>query len=260
MLSFLSDPIGYKPGDRCLEIPDLRKAIEKKCRQLFIEEVQETEEETEVTEVSRREDSMDTNSMEEELSYAEKLAKEFDADLKNMVGTSKMPEVLAHIEEEINLVSKTGQLTAKLKQLLRSLEGIPAASIESERAFSVASRFVTKIRSRLGDKHLDNFLFAKSWFKNQLVIIIFHYFFIYFVFSNNRPLGIYQIGVAELGHFGCSIFDFKFPTKALSFSVFGSGSALWGASWICIRMERWGSGSAWRDADPDPYGASSGTG
>ena len=87
MLSFLSDPIGYKPGDRCLEMPDLRKAIEKKCRQLFIEEVQETEEETEVTEVSRREDSMDTNSMEEELSYAEKLAKEFDADLKNMVGT-----------------------------------------------------------------------------------------------------------------------------------------------------------------------------
>ena len=157
-------------------------------------------------------------------------------------------------------MSKTGQLTAKLKQLLRSLEGIPAASIESERAFSVASRFVTKIRSRLGDKHLDNFLFAKSWFKNQLVIIIIHYFFIYFVFSNNRPLVIYQIGVAELGYFGCSIFDFKFPTKALSFSVFGSGSALWGASWICIRMERWGSGSAWRDADPDPYGASSGTG
>ena len=39
MLSFLSDPIGYKPGDRCLEMPDLRKAIEKKCRQLFIEEV-----------------------------------------------------------------------------------------------------------------------------------------------------------------------------------------------------------------------------
>ena len=137
-------------------------------------------------------------------------------------------------------MSKTGQLTAKLKQLLRSLEGIPAASIESERAFSVASRFVTKIRSRLGDKHLDNFLFAKSWFKNQLVIIIIHYFFIYFVFSNNRPLGIYQIGVAELGHFGCSIFDFKFPTK------FSDPDPHYG--------EPPGSVSAWRDGDPDPHG------
>jgi hypothetical protein len=48
-----------------------------------------------------------------------------------------------------------------------ALLSIPAASIESERAFSIASRFLAKIRNRLGDKALSDFCFAKNKFKSD---------------------------------------------------------------------------------------------
>jgi hypothetical protein len=55
--------------------------------------------------------------------------------------------------------------------LYKALSSIPAASIESERAFSVAGDFATKIRSQLRDKTLDRFLFAKCYFKNQDLLL-----------------------------------------------------------------------------------------
>jgi hypothetical protein len=58
----------------------------------------------------------------------------------------------------MTLALKTGELTAKLAKLHQAVLSIPASSVESERAFSVASQFVTKIRSRLGDATLDNFV------------------------------------------------------------------------------------------------------
>ena len=72
-----------------------------------------------------------------------------------------------HMDDEIALSAKTGELTSKLKSLFKALSSVPAASIESERAFSVAGSFATKIRSNLGDRTLDRFCFAKSYFKNM---------------------------------------------------------------------------------------------
>jgi hypothetical protein len=74
---------------------------------------------------------------------------------------------LAHFDDEIALAAKTGELTSKLQQLFKALSSIPAASIESERVFSVAGNFMTKIRSRLSDSTLDHFSFAKCKFKND---------------------------------------------------------------------------------------------
>jgi hypothetical protein len=71
------------------------------------------------------------------------------------------------MSDEIALAAKTGELTSKLKKLYKALASIPAASIESERAFSIAGGFATKIRSQLSDKTLDKFSFAKTYFKNQ---------------------------------------------------------------------------------------------
>lgn len=73
----------------------------------------------------------------------------------------------AHIAEEIGLAAKTGELTTKLQQLFTALSSIPAASIESERVFSVAGSFMTRIRSKLSDKTLDHFSFAKKKFQND---------------------------------------------------------------------------------------------
>jgi hypothetical protein len=72
-----------------------------------------------------------------------------------------------HMDEEIALASKTGELTSNLRKLYKALSSIPAASIESERVFSVAGSFATKIRSQLSDTTLDHFSFAKCKFKND---------------------------------------------------------------------------------------------
>jgi hypothetical protein len=71
------------------------------------------------------------------------------------------------MDEEIALATKTGELTTKLKKLYKALSSIPAASIECERAFSVAGSFATKIRSQLSDATLDHFCFAKCYFQNK---------------------------------------------------------------------------------------------
>ena len=97
-----------------------------------------------------------------------------------------------HMDDEINLAAKTGELTAKLKMLYKALCSIPAASIESERAFSVAGGFATKIRSQLSDKTLDRFLFAKCYFKNQdlllAVSIVISWIFLHsFTLAQNLP-------------------------------------------------------------------------
>jgi hypothetical protein len=85
------------------------------------------------------------------------------------------------MDREIALASKTGELTAKLRKLYKALSSIPAASIECERAFSVAGSFATKIRSQLSDKTLDHFSFAKCRFKNEswsrVNILSFGFFF-----------------------------------------------------------------------------------
>lgn len=72
-----------------------------------------------------------------------------------------------HMDDEIALASKTGELTSNLRKLYKALSSIPAANIESERVFSVAGSFATKIRSQLSDTTLDNFSFAKCKFRND---------------------------------------------------------------------------------------------
>lgn len=65
------------------------------------------------------------------------------------------------------LATKTGELTSNLKKLQKALFSVPATSVESERAFSTASKFITKARNRLSDKALDNFCFARCEFRNR---------------------------------------------------------------------------------------------
>jgi hypothetical protein len=98
------------------------------------------------------------------LSYAAKLSKQFKADLQNIgVQKKKTSDIVA----EISLASKTGDLTERLQKVLNGLESVQASSVESERAFSIARRFVTKIRNRLGDKTLESYCFANYQFRNN---------------------------------------------------------------------------------------------
>lgn len=56
-----------------------------------------------------------------------------------------------------------------LQRAYEFLMTIKPTSVESERAFSAAGLFATKIRSRLGDETLDALCFLKSYFKNNNV-------------------------------------------------------------------------------------------
>jgi hypothetical protein len=159
MVKFLADPMGYKPGEGFLEMDELRKIVKETCERLFPEGGNQAD---------QGEEEEDPDEPVEELSYNQKLNRQFDALLDQLDAvTPKAATQLQHIEEEMALASKTGELTAKLAKLHQGVLSIPAASIESERAFSIASRFVTKIRSRLGDATLDNFAYAKSKLKND---------------------------------------------------------------------------------------------
>lgn len=175
MVKFLCDPVGYQPGDGCLEMADLRMVVKETCERLFPEGLG--------NQADQDQEEGPSNLHSEELSYKQKLSQQFDA-LLDKIGAVATPQVsskLKHIEEEMALASKTGELTSKLSNLHKAVMSIPASSIESERAFSVASRFVTKIRSRLGDATLDNFAFAKSKLRNdkrELVIILLVFIFI----------------------------------------------------------------------------------
>ena len=104
-------------------------------------------------------------------SYGEKLAAQFKADQSNQPKLKKISDVAA----ETVLASKTGELTDRLRKLLKALESIQASSVNAERAFSTAGQFTTKIRNRLGDHTLDLYCFAKHKLlaeKGQVIIVI----------------------------------------------------------------------------------------
>lgn len=73
------------------------------------------------------------------------------------------------IQKEMLLFENGGTRGDFLQRAYEFLMTIKPTSVESERAFSAAGLFATKIRSRLGDETLDALCFLKSYFKNNNV-------------------------------------------------------------------------------------------
>ncbi|XP_065659760.1 uncharacterized protein LOC136083825 [Hydra vulgaris] len=71
------------------------------------------------------------------------------------------------ISKKMLVYEATGKRTANLELLFNALETIPPTSVESERAFSAAGLFVTKIRSRMSDDLLDTLCFFKAHFLSK---------------------------------------------------------------------------------------------
>lgn len=70
------------------------------------------------------------------------------------------------IAQEVETFLSFGTLGNLLKKIHEILSSIKPTSVESERAFSSAGLFVTKIRSRLGDDSIDSLCFLKSYLMN----------------------------------------------------------------------------------------------
>lgn len=87
--------------------------------------------------------------------------------LEAPIATPPRVDRFKKLRQEFSLSKSNGELTDNLKRLLDAINTIKPTSIDSERAFSVANNFCTKIRSRLSDKSLHALVFLKYYFINK---------------------------------------------------------------------------------------------
>jgi hypothetical protein len=71
------------------------------------------------------------------------------------------------LKQEFALSKSNGCLTENLKLLQNALNTIKPSSIDSERCFSIANNFCTKLRTRLSDKSLSVLVSLKYYFLNK---------------------------------------------------------------------------------------------
>ena len=74
-----------------------------------------------------------------------------------------------HLAKEFDLFDATGQRTTNIDLLLYALKSISPTSVESERSFSAAGLFVTKLRTRLSDRSVDRLCLLKSHYRSQQI-------------------------------------------------------------------------------------------
>ena len=66
-----------------------------------------------------------------------------------------------------NIFEATGEMTMTIKRLFDALKSIPPTSIEAERAFSAVGLFITKLRTRLTDKSINNLSFLRNFYSKK---------------------------------------------------------------------------------------------
>ena len=70
-------------------------------------------------------------------------------------------------KRELALFENTNKHTESINKMINAIKTIHATSTESERVFSVASRFSTKFRAKLTDESLDCLVFLKLYLKGK---------------------------------------------------------------------------------------------
>ena len=74
-----------------------------------------------------------------------------------------------HLARELDLFEASSHRTMNVKLLYGARKTVLPILIESERAFSAAGLFVTKLRSRLNDCSLDDLCFLRLFYTNQYI-------------------------------------------------------------------------------------------
>ena len=75
-------------------------------------------------------------------------------------GSDAFPE----IKRQFCSFEATGKLPPILEEILHALKSIPPSSVEAKRAFSAAGLFLTKLRSRLDDRVINDLCFLQHFF------------------------------------------------------------------------------------------------
>lgn len=104
---------------------------------------------------------------EKPLTFQELLRKNIDDQRQNMKNE--------HVSQDLNAISKhfkmydlTKERSPILEKFFFAVCSIQPTSVQSERNFSLASCFVSKIRSSLSPKHVDMLCFLKSQFISEI--------------------------------------------------------------------------------------------
>ena len=74
-----------------------------------------------------------------------------------------------HLAKEFDIFDATGQQITNIDLLLDALKSISPTSVESERSFSAAGLFVTKLRTRLSDRSVDKLCLLKCHYRSQQI-------------------------------------------------------------------------------------------
>ena len=112
-------------------------------------------------------DEVEAEEHEHEIDLEEELQKCIDESIQ----AKEIPDLQSEtvdMKSEFRLFETSKTRTVNLEFLYRALMTIPPTSVEAERSFSAAGNFVTKIRSRLGDKSLHNLMFLKKYYQTKM--------------------------------------------------------------------------------------------
>lgn len=178
LLKYLNNPSNYKyelETDSTLLLPSkaILKATAKTIfSKLFVTNNNESASSYNTEELDMHGDRAETSLMAQtnnstllDLTLHQKL----DSVIANVTKVENPEDILYdvnNISKEMNIFEVTGKRTDNLEKLYNALMTIPPTSVESERAFSAAGLFITKIRSSLSDSAIDNLCFLKNFCKN----------------------------------------------------------------------------------------------
>ncbi|GFS80610.1 uncharacterized protein TNCV_3870311 [Trichonephila clavipes] len=124
-------------------------------------------EEESISNSSHSEESLEILK-EKPLTLNEKLEKAIYSKTKVLYcSTKKSTSFNKIMKQEMQLFDSTKNPSPNIIKLCDALKTIPPTSVETERAFSAAGLFITKLRTRLSDKSINCLRFLKSYFKNE---------------------------------------------------------------------------------------------
>lgn len=96
------------------------------------------------------------------------MADELRSAIEKALAEPNPKENFEMLRQEFNLYRKTNNKTKNISLLFKAIQTVKPSSTECERAFSIAGKFCTKVRSRLSDQSLNALVFLKFYYlKNK---------------------------------------------------------------------------------------------
>ena len=105
------------------------------------------------------------NSSVPSVTECQNLSDQLEASIRMSTLPTKIdPNNFDAIRKEIRVFEATKKRTENLDRLYQAICIVPSTNVESERAFSAAGLFITKLRSRLSNTSIDKICFLGGYF------------------------------------------------------------------------------------------------